>query len=176
MGGIKWLYISKENNIYKIPNPKNGRFKEIKELSEQDVLKVMLYYRTKNRKPDKLVMVEFDRITLDSQGVYKVTDERQRRMLQNAFQFIYNTPQQLADSKSPFELPQAPSVPSNIEKKALYEYLDQNFPNLGNDAPAIVENAISSLKKIHEKKINLIKEANKLRKSNLKLYFESKKV
>ncbi|MFJ8102716.1 hypothetical protein [Lysinibacillus sp. NPDC096212] len=176
MGGIKWLYISEENKIYKVPNPKNGRFKEIKELSEQDVLKVMLYYRTKNRKPDKLVMVEFDRITLDSQGGYEVTDERNRRMLQNAFQFIYNTPQQLADSKSPFELPLAPSVPSNIEKKALYEFLNQNFPNLGNDAPAIVENAISSLKKIHQKKIDLIKEANKLRKSNLKLYFESKKV
>jgi len=176
MGGIKWLYISEENKIYKVPNPKNGKFKEINELSEQDVLKVMLYYRTKNRKPDKLVMVEFDRITLDSQGGYEVTDGRKRRMLQNAFQFIYNTPQQLADSISPFELPLAPSVPSNIEKKALYEFLNQNFPNLGNDAPAIVENAISSLKKIHQKKIDLIKEANKLRKSNLKLYFESKKV
>ena len=176
MGGIKWLYISKENKIYKVPNPKNGRFKEIKELSEQDVLKVMLYYRTKNRKPDKLVMVEFDRITLDSKGVYEVTDERQRRMLQNAFQFLYNTPQELVDTKSPFELPLAPTVPSDIEKKAIYEYLNKNLPNLGNDAPAIVENAISSLKKIHEKRINLIKEANKLRKSNLKLYFESKKV
>lgn len=176
MGGIKWLYISKENKIYKVPNPKNGIFREIKELSEQDVLKVMLYYRTKNRKPDKLVMVEFDRITLDSNGVYEVIDEREKRMLQNAFQFIYNTPQQLADNKSPFELPQEPSVPSNIEKIALYEYLNQNFPNLGNDAPAIVENAISSLKKIHQKKINLIEETNKLRKCNLKLYFESRKV
>lgn len=176
MGGIKWLYISKENKIYKIPNPKDGRFKEIKELSEQDVLKVMLYYRTKNRKPDKLVMVEFDRITLDSQGVYEVTDERKKRMLPNAFQFIYNTPQQLTDNKSPFEIPLAPSVPSNIEKKALYEYLNQHFPNLGKDAPTIVENAISSLKKIHQKKVDFIKEANKLRKSNLKLYFESKKV
>jgi len=121
-------------------------------------------------------MVEFDRITLDSKGVYEVTDERQRRMLQNAFQFLYNTPQELVDTKLPFELPLAPTVPSDIEKKAIYEYLNKNLPNLGNDAPAIVENAISSLKKIHEKKINLIKEANKLRKSNLKLYFESKKV
>ncbi|WP_155592052.1 hypothetical protein [Lysinibacillus cavernae] len=152
MGGIKWLYISKENKVYKVPNPKNGKFKAIKELSEQDVLKVMLYYRTKNRKPAKLVMVEFDRITLDSQGMYEVTDERQRRMLQNAFQFLYNTPQQLAENKSTFELPLAPTVPSTIEKKALYGYLNQNLPNLGNDAPAIVENAISSLNNIHEKK------------------------
>ncbi|MGE7986088.1 hypothetical protein [Lysinibacillus fusiformis] len=174
MGGIKWLFISKEHKVFKVPNPKNGRFKEIKELSEQDVLKVMLYYRTKNRKPDKLVMVEFNRITLDSQGVYEVTDESKKRKLQNAFQFIYNTPQQLSDNRSPFELPLAPIVPSDMEKQVLYDYLNRNFQNLGKDAPAIVENAISSLKKIHEKKINFIQEANKLRETNLKLYFDSK--
>lgn len=68
MGGIKWLYISKENKIYKVPNPKNGRFKEIKELSEQDVLKVMLYYRTKNRKPDKLVWLNLIELLLIQKG------------------------------------------------------------------------------------------------------------
>lgn len=144
MSGVKWLYISTENKIYKVPNPKNGKFKEIKELSEQDVLKVMLYYKTKNRRPDKLVMLEFDRITLDSEGVYELTDKRQSKVLQNAFQFIYNRPQELAD---PFELPLAPKVPSNNEKIALYEYLNKKFPNLGKDAPAIVENEIGSLKK-----------------------------
>ncbi|MBK3495041.1 hypothetical protein JFL43_09245 [Viridibacillus sp. YIM B01967] len=147
MSGVKWLYISTENKIYKVPNPKNGKFKEIKELSEQDVLKVMLYYKIKNRRPDKLVMLEFDRITLDSEGVYELTDKRQSKVLQNAFQFIYNRSQELANNKSPFELPLAPKVPSNNEKIALYEYLNKKFPNLGKDAPAIVENEIGSLKK-----------------------------
>lgn len=145
MGGLKCLYISAENKIYKVPYPKNGRFKKIKDLSEQDVLKVIVYYRTKNRKPDKLVRIEFDRITLDSNGVYEETDVRKRRMLRNAFKFIYNMPQQLSDNNSPIKLPLAHSVPSYIEKIALYEYLNQNFPNLGNDAPIIVENEIKSL-------------------------------
>ncbi|MGE7921335.1 hypothetical protein ACQKM9_20705 [Viridibacillus sp. NPDC093762] len=149
MSGVKWLYISTENKIYKVPNPKNGKFKEIKELSEQDVLKVMLYYKTKNRRPDKLVMLEFDRITLDSEGVYELTDERQSKVLQSAFQYINNRPQELADNKSPFELPLVPKVPSNNEKIALYEYLNKKFPNLGKDAPAIVEKVRPNSEKMY---------------------------
>ncbi|MCL1694585.1 hypothetical protein [Lysinibacillus sp. BPa_S21] len=166
MSGVKWLYISKECKVYKVPNPKNGKFKELKELSGQDVLKVMLYYETKDRKPDKLIFVEFDRVNLDSEGIYELNDERNSKVLKNAFQFIYNTPQELADNKSPFELPLAPSVPSINEKIALYEYLNKKFPNLGKNAPVVVENKICSLKKIHQEKINMIKEANKLRISS----------
>ncbi|QDQ01458.1 hypothetical protein FOH38_13835 [Lysinibacillus fusiformis] len=111
-----------------------------------------MYYKTKNRRPDKLVMLKFDRITLDSEGEYELTEERQSKVLQNAFQFIYNRPQELANNKSPFELPLAPSIPPNNEKIALYEYLNKKFPNLGKDAPAIVENEIRSLKKYIKKK------------------------
>lgn len=160
MSGVKWLYISKQNKVYKVPNPKGWKFKEIKEISGQDVLQVILYYKTENRKPKKLEIVEFDRITLDTEGGYELTDAKTNRVLNNVFQFIYNTPQELAKRNVPFELPIAPSVPSTKEKLALYEYLNEKFPDLGKDAPLIVERTINSQKKLHQQKINMIKEAN----------------
>lgn len=127
----------------------------------------MLYYETKDRKPERLLIVEFDRIRLDTEGVYELTDEEMNKVMQNALHFIYATPQQLANSEGPVVLPVAPSIPSSKEKIALYAYLNNKIPSLGKDAPKIVENTIASLKNVHQEKIDMIKEAKVLRRQNL---------
>lgn len=164
MSGIKFIYIARGEEIFKVAHPKVGKkYKGIKELSNQNVLKVMMYYETKDRKPHQLITVEFDRIRLDSGGAYELNDEEVNKRLQNAFHFMYTTPQEMANREEPFELPLAPSIPSTKEKIALYDYLNSKFPLLGKDAPMIVEKNIRALKKIHQDKINMIKEALKLR-------------
>ncbi|TVX94122.1 hypothetical protein [Paenibacillus agilis] len=75
MSGTKWLYINNKFKVYKVPNPINHKYKPIKELAEQEVLQLLLYYETYERKPSKLILMEFDRITLDSEGGYQLTEE-----------------------------------------------------------------------------------------------------
>lgn len=59
MSGTRWLYISNDLKVHKVPNPKNSKFKPIKELAGQEVLKVLLYYETFEKKPSKLLLLEF---------------------------------------------------------------------------------------------------------------------
>lgn len=33
MSGVKWLYISNDEKVFKVPNPKNNRYKSVKELA-----------------------------------------------------------------------------------------------------------------------------------------------
>lgn len=167
MSGVKWLYISKEDKVFKVPNPKNNKYKAVKELAGQNVLKVMMYYETKDRKPERLLIVEFDRIRLDAKGNYELSEVKMKNVMQNALHFMYATPQQLANSEGPIVLPIAPCIPSSKEKVALYAYLNSKIPSLGKDAPKIVENTVSSLQNVHKGKIDMIKEANTLSRLNL---------
>lgn len=162
MGGVKWLYISSDEKVFKVPNPKHNRYKAVKELAGQNVMKVMLYYATKDRKPERLLIVQFDRIRLDTEGIYELTDEEMSKVMQNALHFMYATPQQLASNGGPVVLPIAPSVPTAKEKVALYAYLNSKIPSLGEEAPKIVEKTIASLKKVYQEKIDMIKEAKVL--------------
>lgn len=166
MSGVRFLYISQEGKVFRVPQPKNNRFKAVQELSDQVVLKVLLYYETEDRKPSKLLLVEFDRIQLDSEGVYELSDTEINKVIGNAFEYIFATPEEMAKSHRPFVIPLAPSLPDEIEKKALYDYLELKLPLLRKDAPLITEKTINKLNKIHEEKLTLVKEANKLRNKN----------
>lgn len=161
---MRWLYISKGAKVYKVPHPKNLKFKAVKELAGQEVLQVMLYYETKDKEPYKLMLTQFDRIILDSEGIYEHNDEDRDRAMYNYLNFAFTTPDDLAKRDDPLTIPLAPVIPLKIEKEALYEYLTQKVPSLAEDAPLIVEGTIKSLQKSHEEKNNLIRDAQKLKR------------
>ena len=73
MTGIKCVYITKDNDIYKIPVPSGNLYKPVPALANQEVLFTLLYYETINRVPTKLISANFDRIQLDNTGGYELT-------------------------------------------------------------------------------------------------------
>jgi hypothetical protein len=163
VSGVRWLFISKDCRVFRISQPKNQEYKPIQELAGQEVLEVILYYETKNRKPFKLLTVEFDRLSLDSEGGYVVTDEARRRGIYNFLEFGLVTPEELAKRDRPTAIPVKPVTPLAREKEALYTYLRDKLPMLSQDAPFVVEMRIKSSKQIHQSNIDLIRQAKKLK-------------
>lgn len=163
MSGSRWLYLSNDLKVHKVPKPKNGKFKPVKGLGGQEVLKVHLYYETFEKKPSKLLLLEFDRVTLDSEGSYELTQEEMEKALYNFNEFGFVTPEELAQRDEPLSLPRAPVLPTAEEKKTVYNYLKENIISLSHNAPYIMEERISALKRIHKEHIELIRKAIKLR-------------
>lgn len=163
MSGIRWLFISEECKVFRTYEPKNYTYKPIKELASQEVLQVILFYETKERKPYKLLQVWFERLELDSTGGYVITDEARDRGLYNAIKYGFTSPEELANREEPLSIPIAPITPSSSEKEALYKYLKEKIPALSKNAPFVVEGCLKSLKQNHQDNINLIRQAKKLK-------------
>jgi hypothetical protein len=163
MSGIRWLFISEDCKVYRTYEPKNHIFKPIKELANQEVLEVILFYETNKRKPYKLLQVWFDRLGLDFDGGYVITDEARDRGFYNFIEYGFETPEELAIREKPLTIPIAPIIPTNSEKEALYKYLKEKIPALAKDAPLVVERCIKSLKQNQQNYIDLIKQAKKMK-------------
>jgi hypothetical protein len=163
MSGIRWLFISEDFKVYRTYEPKNHVYKPIKELASQEVLEVILFYETNERKPYKLLQVSFERLGLDSTGGYVITDDARDRGFYNLTNYAFATPEDLASSEEPLAIPIAPITPSSSEKKALYKYLKEKLPSLAKDAPLVVERCVNSLKQNHQNNIDLIRQAKRLK-------------
>ncbi|QWU15324.1 hypothetical protein SAMN04487895_10812 [Paenibacillus sophorae] len=163
MNGVRRLYITKSNKVFKIPQSNKVSKRFIEDLARQEVLEVLLYYEIKERKPSKLLMVEFDRITLDTNGEYQITEEEKSRGLHNFLHFGLVTPEELANREGPPILPLAPVLPLRNEKEALYKYLKEKINVLFKDTPFIVEMRIESLEQKHREYIDLVKKSTKLK-------------
>jgi hypothetical protein len=163
MSGIRWLFISEDYKVFRTYEPKNHTYKPIKELANQEVLEVILFYETKDRKPYKLLQVWFERLGLDSTGGYVINKEAKDRGLYNFIEYGFATPEDLANRDEPLSIPVAPITPTGSEKEALYKYLKDKLPALAEDAPFVVERCITSLKQNHQNYIDLIRQAKKLK-------------
>jgi hypothetical protein len=164
MSGIRWLFISEDCKVFRTYEPKNNEYKPIKELASQEVLEVILFYETKERKPYKLLQVWFQRLGLDSAGGYVITDETRDRDLYNYIKYGFvTTSEELANRKEPLAIPIAPTTPTSSEKEALYKYIKEKLPALAKDAPFVVERCIKSIKQNHQNNIDLIRRAKKLK-------------
>ncbi len=148
----RYLFVSREGKVIKIARPKDCKYKSVPQLAGEDVLEVILYYRNKDRKPHKLVMVEFDRFHLDSQGNYVQTEEDRKRIFHNFFSFgMANLLEGIEEKEDkPLPIPVAPIIPTIAEKKALYDYINEKLPNFTTDAPYVVENRIKAVKEKYE--------------------------
>jgi len=85
MSGIRIILISKEGKAYRIPIPKDFKYKPIPELSNQEVLEVHISYYTENRRPTQIIDFYFNRITLNENGGYEITGEIVSQEIQRIF-------------------------------------------------------------------------------------------
>ncbi|WP_042161976.1 hypothetical protein [Paenibacillus gorillae] len=161
MTGVRHLYIAKENKVFRIPQSRKTPKKYSEELALQEVLEVLMYYEIKARKPSKLLMIEFDRFTLDSTGQYQSTEKKSREMY-NFLHFGCLTPEKIAQKEGLTIFPIPPNLPTKDEKEALYKYLEENSAVLFRDAPIVMESRIRALKEKHREYVDLIKKSKSI--------------
>src|SRR5690625_2380188 len=157
---IKYLCILKDK-VVEIPISKIKNGKKIKkELSGKAVLKVEMIYETENRKPFKIVNMNFNKITFDKYGVYDVNNASISKNFQVKLEYIFSDFSNVDEIKA-LPIPIAPSIPTNEEILIIKTYLDNKYPLLLKNSPKAMENSIYRMRKIHEKEINTFKESHK---------------
>lgn len=159
MSGSIQLYITNKGEVYKISKPYYSDYKAVPSLANQEILLVILSYKTVNRKPFELDFVSFHRDTLDKDGVLKINLDHIKDIL-----VYFNSPKELASGSEPILLPQAPNnVPTSIEKAALYSYIKDRYPTLLPNCSYLVEQQIKALDEIFKRHKDFVKEAFKIR-------------
>ncbi|WP_160686734.1 hypothetical protein [Clostridium sp. C2-6-12] len=167
MAGIKCLYITKDNQVYKIPVPKSKFYKPVSYLASQEVLFVLLYYETFNKLPIKLISANFDRIQLNDKGGYELTMSEMKKRYYNFEHYGFKDAETLSQ-KEYIPIPQATIIPTISEKEALYHYIKINFPLLWSNFSEILEDYISRCIYNDLELKQLVKKASLLRKNALK--------
>ncbi len=164
MSGFRFLYISREGEVYPIPVPKDATYKKVPELANELVLKVNLLYETRNRKPWQLIYVGFDRVQLNALGQYILTDEEIDNSVFNFMNFSLVTAEELSKREDPLPVPQSIDVPTAKEKEALINYIKRKYPALWQNSPSVIEETIRSRIEKHAKLVKLVKEASVIRR------------
>jgi len=167
MTGIKCLYITKDNHVYKIPVPNGNFYKPVSHLSNQEVLFTLLYYETINRVPSKLIYVNFDRIQLNDAGGYELTIDEIKKRYYNFDHYGFSNAE-LLSQKECIPIPQATIIPATSEKEALYCYIKNKFPILWCDFSKILENYIEHCIYNDLELKQLVKKASMLRSNAIK--------
>jgi hypothetical protein len=167
MTGIKCLYITKDNQLYKIPTPKGHINKPVSYLANQEVLFVLLYYETFNKIPSKLISANFDRIQLNNIGGYELTMDEMKKRYYNFEHYSFNDAKSLS-KKEYIPIPQATVIPTLSEKEILYQYIESKFPLLWCSFSELLENYISRCIYNDLELKHLVKKASILRKKALR--------
>ena len=167
MTGIKCLYITKDNHIYKIPIPNGNFYKPVSNLSNQEVLFTLLYYETIDRTPSKLISANFDRIQLNDAGGYELTLAEIKKRYYNFDNYGFSDAESLSQ-KECIPIPQATIIPSTCEKEALYCYIRNKFPMLWCNFSKTLESYIDSCIHNDLELKQLVKKASMLRNNALK--------
>ncbi|MDR3587524.1 MAG: hypothetical protein P4L59_19765 [Desulfosporosinus sp.] len=166
MSGIKFLFISREGEVYPIPALKGSVYKPVPRLANESVLVVELFYEVENRKPWQLIYVGFDRIQLDGHGRYILTMEERGSKFYNICHFGLTSAEELSKREEPIAIPKALVVPNAKEKKALISFIKTKYPALWENSPEAVELSIQSRLNTHCDLVNLVKKSTVIRRKN----------
>jgi hypothetical protein len=167
MTGIMCLYITGDCEVHKIPIPNGKVYKPIPTLADEEVLFTMLYYETINKKPSKLILANFDRFQLDSNGSYELTIDEIKKRYYNFDNYGFINAE-LLSKENCLQIPQATILPTANEKNSLYNYIKEKYPSLWSNFTETLECYIQNcIHKDLELK-ELVKKASILRNNALK--------
>ncbi|WP_373844437.1 hypothetical protein [Clostridium sp.] len=159
------LHITDDYKVYKISKRIYEMNKSILKLANQNLLQVMLIYDTYNRKPHKLIKVEFNRITLNSDS-FIVHDENLFEFENNTVDYMFSDANKLS-LLDKIPLPRAPVIPSQYEKNSLYKFINEKYPIFYIPCTYLTEKYIKDKNNIYNenKKLVLTAYANKTKKN-----------
>ncbi|MEH7237900.1 hypothetical protein [Bacillus sp. JJ1562] len=148
---FKYICVLKEN-VFEIPKNKiEDRKITIEELAGQDVIRLEICYEIKNKKPNSILRVLFERFTFDGNGVcnFRITREEIKRN----YDYIFSV-------ESPLPLPKSPVLPNELETKAIKHYLNRKYPALLKNDPYAIEVAILNCKEKYKQNVNNFKKSH----------------
>ncbi len=152
MGGSRWLYISQQK-AYRVRQPAKGMRQPVPALAGRHVLEVTLYYETRDRKPWKLIRVDFSRLEIDSAGEAAADEQMENYRASNWMEFAVRDVLGDSDPSGPITLPMPPVLPTVSEKETLIAYLKDKMPILWQNSPEKVEASISAQVRSHKKRM-----------------------
>lgn len=167
MPGIMYLYIARDYSLHKIPILNGKVYKPVPTLANEEVLFTLLYYETIARKPSKLILANFDRFQLNSNGSYELTIDEIKKRYYNFDNYGFINAELLSEEDC-IQIPQATILPTNKEKYALYNYIKEKYPSLWCNFPETLECYIKNCINRDLKLKELVKKASILRNNALK--------
>lgn len=150
------FHISNNNEIHKVPKSYYDESKTIIKLSNTTILEVMLIYDVLNRKPEKLVRIEFNRCQIDSFA--NIVNRNDSNALENFLNYSGCTADELS-LREQIPIPRAYTFPTDKEKQVLYDFLKKKYPVLWNDCPYITEFLIKKQTDMFDQYKELVKKA-----------------
>ena len=97
----------------------------------------MLFYEVLNRKPEKLVAIEFNRCQIDSAA--NIIDRNDSSALKNFLNYSSCDANELS-LREEIPIPRAYTTPT--KKQILYNFLENKYPLILNECPYITESHI----------------------------------
>lgn len=146
----KYLCVADET-IFEIPKTRIRENIIKKELAKESVLKLTLCYDIKDRRPNKILEIHFDRKTFDGSGVcnFRADLEDRKRM----YDYIF-------DEKYPLPIPKAPVIPDKTEIVRLKQFLTSKYPSLLKNDPYAIELAIIVSKEQYQQQVRKFKQSH----------------
>jgi len=154
----KEFHLTGQGEVYNLPHSNPN--KAYKELAGRHALKVSMFYETENRKPAKLIKLDFERNMINSDGVVVINKKEDdlKEVFNLEFAF-YSGPSDETNPKDrkvvPF--PSPPTLPTKEESQALLNYIKKSFPLLAEGAPSFIQKTIDKYKEIHLEKIEFVR-------------------
>jgi hypothetical protein len=150
------FHISNNNEILKVPKYYYDKSKTIIQLSNTTILEVILFYEVLNRKPEKLIAIEFNRCQIDSAA--NIIDRNDSSALKNFLNYNSCNADELS-LREEIPIPRAHTIPTKKEKQVLYDFLENKFPLLWNECPYITESHIKKQNGLLDGYKKLVKKA-----------------
>lgn len=163
MPGISYFYITSDNQVIKVPQPKENGFKPITTLANEEVIIVEIVYTTSNRKPISTSLVSFKRVTLDVNGSYRSSYEEQSEAVNDLDALNFGA-SKIAESSDHLEIPRARFIPTNEQKNTIIQYIKKEYPSLYQTVAYKIQEYCTAVVYRNEKKRKLIREEARIRK------------
>lgn len=162
MPGNLYLYISAKDKVFKVLRQKNRNYRAIAELANEKVFFVTINYSTMNRKPVNVQHISFDELQLDDRGGFEYTSKELERILYNFNNYGFMDAERLSQQEI-ISLPRLLVVLTDKQKQALYEYIEQKYPQLMPTLPYQIEKHIRECKQTDLEHRLLVKQALKIK-------------
>lgn len=150
------FHLSNNNEIHKVPKSYYGDSKTIIQLANTTILEVVLFFEVLNRKPEKLVAIEFNRCQIDS--ATNIIDRNDSNALKNFLNYSSCNADELS-LREEIPIPRAYTTPTKKEKQILYDFLENKYPLIWNECPYITESHIKKQNDLLASYKELVKKA-----------------
>lgn len=155
---IKFLCVL-DGVIHEVPIYKMKNGKMVKpELADKTVIMMEIVYETKDRKPFKIMRINFSKAYFDDRGIHDIESVSNSKEIGIKLEYIFSD---FSEEPNPLPIPIAPELPTEKEVALIVSYLNRKYPYLLINSPTAIEQAVSESKENHKKEIRKMKLSHK---------------